>query len=401
MTDCARLHGSAVAATISRLLRFSLLISSLLLVAPLPAIAQQQIAQPILPATQSVTGNSVVEWPIQNSPSVTITVSGIAGGSLSFTALGRLYGSVSLLNVSTLESATGATADGSYCLANAGFVRIRITGTGVSGPAVISATTGYDCSASSDGGGGGGATAIDTIVTAEDATPTDAFPGIVVFCRQLASPAGTSVTDGDLTFLNCPAGRLATTTTIEGGAIDVQEDEDHTTGATGPFVLNVYSPTPASTTATPGQYAGFISSTRGGTWVTPLADPLGGANPLPYVSAGATEDEHAVCTAACTIYSIMVSNINAAARYLRCNNDTAANTAPGSETLTTNGGGGTLVFTSAIPGNTAAAGFAVPIPVAGIAFSTAATCWLVTGAAITDVAEVAANEIQVNYSYKQ
>jgi hypothetical protein len=54
----------------------------------------------------------------------------------------------------------------------------------------------------------------------------------------------------------------------------------------------------------------------------------------------------------------------------------------------------------AIPGATTGAGFTVNFGPMGLAFSTALTCWLVTGAAETDVAEVAANEINVNYTYK-
>lgn len=136
------------------------------------------------------------------------------------------------------------------------------------------------------------------------------------------------------------------------------------------------------------------------TQAAPKAKSTGGATIMSFTSAGSTEDEHAVCTAACTIYSILVTNTNAAARYFRCNDDTAANTAPGSETLKTNGGGGTQVIDIAIPGNAAGAGFSIPLPV-GAAFATAATCWMVTGAAITDVAEVAANEIKVVYTYAQ
>jgi pantoate kinase len=58
------------------------------------------------------------------------------------------------------------------------------------------------------------------------------------------------------------------------------------------------------------------------------------------------------------------------------------------------------VIDAAVPGQTTGAGFSVPLPV-GAAFGTAATCWLVTGAAITDVAEVAANELKVVWTQKQ
>lgn len=122
----------------------------------------------------------------------------------------------------------------------------------------------------------------------------------------------------------------------------------------------------------------------------PAAAASGGADGLSYISAGSTEDEHAVKATAGTLYSITVTNTNAAVRYLKCENDTAANTAPGTDTPE---------FRMAIPGATTGAGFTTSFPV-GFSFSTALTCWLVTGAADSDVAEVAANEIMVFYSFK-
>lgn len=107
-------------------------------------------------------------------------------------------------------------------------------------------------------------------------------------------------------------------------------------------------------------------------------------------SAGSTEDEHEIKATAGVLYSITITNTNAAARYLRCSNKTAANTTPGSETP---------IIDLAIPGNTAGAGFTTSFP-KGFAFSTALTCWMVTGAADTDVAEVAANEIKAFYTFR-
>jgi hypothetical protein len=107
-------------------------------------------------------------------------------------------------------------------------------------------------------------------------------------------------------------------------------------------------------------------------------------------SAGATEDEHEVKATGGTLYSILVTNTNAAARYLRCYNLTAANTTPGTSTV---------FFGAAIPGNTAGAGFSIPFP-SGLTFDTALTCALTTGAADNSVAEVAADEIKVIYTYR-
>jgi hypothetical protein len=108
-------------------------------------------------------------------------------------------------------------------------------------------------------------------------------------------------------------------------------------------------------------------------------------------SAGSTEDEHEVKGSAGRLFSITATNTNAAVRYLRCANQVIGSTTPGT----------TTVFLGlAIPGATTGAGFTTNFGPAGIAFSTGLTCWLVTGAADSDVAEVAANEIKVIYSYK-
>ncbi len=156
---------------------------------------------------------------------------------------------------------------------------------------------------------------------------------------------------------------------------------------------------PAAASIKGVQYVMIVNedgSLERGTTTTPsitvqAASATSGASTLKYTSAGSTEDEHAVCTGPCNIYSITITNTNASARYMRCENDTAANTTPGSETVE---------LDLAIPGATTGAGFTATFPL-GAAFSTAATCWLVTGAADTDVAEVAANEIKVFYTFKQ
>ena len=109
------------------------------------------------------------------------------------------------------------------------------------------------------------------------------------------------------------------------------------------------------------------------------------------VSVGTTEDEHEIKGSAGRLFSISVTNTNAAVRYLRCANQVIGSTTPGTTTV---------FYGMAIPGATTGAGFTVNFGPMGIAFSTGLTCWLVTGAAETDVAEVAANEINVNYTYK-
>ena len=109
-----------------------------------------------------------------------------------------------------------------------------------------------------------------------------------------------------------------------------------------------------------------------------------------YISVGTTEDKHAVKTTAGTIFSMTATNTAATVAFLKCENDTSGNTAPGTDTPE---------FSAAIPGATTGGGFHLPFPM-GFAFSTAWTCWIVTGAADTDVTEVAANSVMVFYNYK-
>lgn len=120
-------------------------------------------------------------------------------------------------------------------------------------------------------------------------------------------------------------------------------------------------------------------------------DDQTGASMYHRISVGTTEDEHEVKASAGRLFSISVTNTNAAARYLRCANQVAASTTPGTTTVW---------YGMAIPAATTGAGFTVNFGPAGVAFSTGLTCWFVTGAAETDVAEVAANEINANYTYK-
>lgn len=108
-----------------------------------------------------------------------------------------------------------------------------------------------------------------------------------------------------------------------------------------------------------------------------------------YTSAGTTEDKHAVKATAGTLWSIMATNHAATVAFLRCENDTSANTTPGSETPE---------IDVAIPGSTTGAGFTAYFP-RGFAFSTALTCWIVTGEADTDVAEVGANDVKLFYTF--
>jgi hypothetical protein len=95
-------------------------------------------------------------------------------------------------------------------------------------------------------------------------------------------------------------------------------------------------------------------------------------------AAGVTEDETQVCAAACTVLRVSGYNASASVRYIKFTNLTAANTTPGSSTV---------YWSIPIP---ATSPFSIPIEQY---FSTAATVYLVTGAADNDATEVTAADI--------
>ncbi len=128
---------------------------------------------------------------------------------------------------------------------------------------------------------------------------------------------------------------------------------------------------------------------------TPSGYATGGGVPITMKSDNTNnDDETAVCTGPCTVYSITAFNHAAAAAFFRCENDTTGNTTPGSETA----GDGEPNFE--IPGATTGAGFTVSFPV-GISFSTALTCWIATGEADTDATDAATDDVTVLVSRVQ
>lgn len=108
------------------------------------------------------------------------------------------------------------------------------------------------------------------------------------------------------------------------------------------------------------------------------------------ISAGTTEDETQIKATAGVVYSVTATNVNAAARYLKCYDLTAAVAAPGTSTPW---------LRLAIPAAVTGGHLSVTFP-QGAAFGTALTCALVTGSADSDVAEVAAGEVMWFITYK-
>lgn len=89
-----------------------------------------------------------------------------------------------------------------------------------------------------------------------------------------------------------------------------------------------------------------------------------------------------------TLYALVATNTNAAVRYLKFYNKATSPTV----------GTDTPVFTFAIPGNAAGAGFSINLD-PGAQFGTGIAYAITTGAADSDTAAVAANEIIVNGVY--
>ncbi len=105
------------------------------------------------------------------------------------------------------------------------------------------------------------------------------------------------------------------------------------------------------------------------------------------ISAAATEDETQIKATAGVLAGISATNNHATAdAYVRCVNKTAANTTPGSETIFY----GVMVphLGGIVDGNIEAT------------FSVALTCYVVLGEAESDVAEVAANDLNINVRYR-
>lgn len=154
--------------------------------------------------------------------------------------------------------------------------------------------------------------------------------------------------------------------------------------------VDVVAPLPAGTNAI-GKLAANSGVDIGDVDVTSLtsADLGTGATPSVTISAAST-NATSVKGSAGRVLGAFVSNINAAARYLKLYNKATAPTV----------GTDTPVAVFLIPGNTEGRGFVLPISNPGIAFGTGIGFALTTGVANSDTGAVAANELVVNLFYK-
>ena len=255
---------------------------------------------------------------------------------------------------------------------------------------------------------------IDNLVLTEDTASAGGESGVQLLAVRDATPGNTSSAEGDFEPLQVNGGRLwvdpsgvtltvASHAVTNAGTFAVQVDG---AALTALQLLDdvVFTDDAAFTVASSKvSAAGFMlddtspdAIDEGDVGIARMSSDRilyqrpGGASVHYRTAAGTTEDEHEVKATAGTLYSVIVTNTNAAARYLRCYNLTAANTTPGTSTV---------FWGAAIPGSTTGAGFVYPFP-AGLTFDTALTCAFTTGAADSDVAEVAANEIKATYTFR-
>ena len=120
----------------------------------------------------------------------------------------------------------------------------------------------------------------------------------------------------------------------------------------------------------------------------PLAETtLAGATPSKVISAAST-NATSVKASVGKVFSIVAFNLNAAPRYLKLYDKASAPTV----------GTDTPKWVLMIPGNTAGAGFSIPLPMP-LKFANGIALAITTGIADTDTGAVAANEIVVNLGW--
>lgn len=135
---------------------------------------------------------------------------------------------------------------------------------------------------------------------------------------------------------------------------------------------------------------GAVTQASGPWTVQPQAGTAGGATPGRYLAAAAAnQDSVSIKGSAGTLYMMLVINVNAAVRYVKLYDKA---TGPVSTD--------TPVQTYGIPGNTAGAGVAVPIPATGLAFANGIGMRLTTGQADSDATAVTAADLAISYGYK-
>lgn len=196
----------------------------------------------------------------------------------------------------------------------------------------------------------------------------------VVYGRYQTTPPAPTVYNNSVPLQVDSAGNLKVNMAAgAAGAVTIANGSDAALGAT----------TDAASTSGASTLMGYTRAIRDAMYDTTTPSPVNAniatSAPVRIVSAaGSSQDETQVCAAACNIMRVSGYNAAASTRYIKFTNATAANTTPGT----------TAVYWSIpIP---ATSPFSIPVEQY---FSTAATIYLVTGAADNDTTSVTAADI--------
>ncbi len=199
---------------------------------------------------------------------------------------------------------------------------------------------------------------------------------------KLAANSGVDIGDVTLTAGTAAFGKLAANSGVDIGDVDVTsivpgtaatnlgkaEDAAHSSGDVGVMSLAVRNDALAALAGADGEYAPFQVNAEGAVYVRPAVSPTGGCKM--FTSVDLDESEEDPTSGATTIYGIYAWNATAAPLWLQMfntNTVTVGTTAPTNNFM--------------IPANADSdgAGIVLPIPVSGLAYSTALTVAITTG----------------------
>lgn len=132
----------------------------------------------------------------------------------------------------------------------------------------------------------------------------------------------------------------------------------------------------------------YVQAVQSGAWAL-SASATGGYTPGKLISAAST-NATVIKAAPGTLGYLSISNVNAAARFVKFYNQTAA----------PSGSGLTSVMTIAVPSNGATgAATNIPLPPQGMAFSIGIAFWTTANVADNDTTAVALNDLVINYGW--
>jgi hypothetical protein len=159
--------------------------------------------------------------------------------------------------------------------------------------------------------------------------------------------------------------------------------------AEGPVKIGGYASAAAPTAVSAADRVASWFTLNGAQVVAPIAHTVGGTTPYSALSTGAVLTAE-VKGSAGQIYSVQCFNNGANEVFIRLYNQTGA---PASTD------GASIIWRGMIPGNAAAAGFVVSIPL-GIACATGIGVRVSAAVADNDTTALTANEVMVNVQYK-